>query len=116
MLGSYTVMKQYLEANHKIPPCFFADNDVIALGAIKALKEFNYKIPQDISIIGFDDIRFSTISSPSLSTMRVYKSRMGSAAVKLLHESLVNSECHNVKIYINGEIILRHSTMQPSVP
>ncbi len=116
MLGSYTGMKQYLEANHKIPPCFFADNDVIALGAIKALKEFNYKIPQDISIIGFDDIRFSAISSPSLSTMRVHKSRMGSAAVKLLHESLVNSECHNVKIYINGEIILRHSTMQPSVP
>lgn len=110
MLGSYTGLKQYLEGISTIPPCFFADNDIIALGAIKALKEFNYKIPQDISIIGFDDIRFSAISSPSLSTMHVYKNKMGSAAVKLLHESLVNSDCHNVKIHINGEIVLRHSS------
>lgn len=112
MLSSYIGMKQYLEANLDLPPCFFADNDVIALGAIKALKEFNYKIPQDISIIGFDDIRFSAISSPTLSTMRVYKNKIGAAAVKLLHESIINNECQNIKIYINGELILRHSTIQ----
>ncbi len=112
MLGSYTGMKQYLEENVDIPPCFFADNDVIALGAIKALKEFHYKIPQDISIIGFDDIRFSAISSPTLTTMHVHKNRMGSVAVKLLHESLINNQCQNIKININGEIILRHSTKQ----
>ena len=48
----------------KLPTAFFADNDMIALGAMKAMAEFGIRIPEDISIVGFDDLTFSSISYP----------------------------------------------------
>ena len=82
MNGAYKDMKQYLEKEPEMPTAFFADNDMIALGAMKALQEMGYKIPQDISIIGFDDLPFSEISNPPLTTLRVPKQEMGRLAVK----------------------------------
>lgn len=55
----------------QLPSCAFADNDSIAIGAIKALKEVGYRVPDDISVIGFDDIPYSAITSPPLTTIRV---------------------------------------------
>lgn len=111
MLGAYASMKQYLLRGLSVPSCCFADNDTIAIGAIKALKEFDYKIPEDVCIIGFDDIRFAAINSPSLSTMRVHKKLIGYLAVKMLNDSIENSEHRNSKIQIGGELVIRHSTL-----
>lgn len=44
---------------------------MIALGAMKALQEMGYKIPEDVSVVGFDDLPFSEISNPALTTLRV---------------------------------------------
>ena len=89
----------------------FADNDVIAIGAIKALKEYKYGIPKDVCIIGFDDIRFAAVNSPSLSTMRVPKYLIGYLAVKILNDALQNNALQNCKMQVYGELIIRRSTL-----
>lgn len=111
MLGAYASMKRHLQKGISIPRCCFADNDTIAIGAIKALKEFHYQIPEDVCIIGFDDIRFSAVHSPSLSTMKVPKKLIGYLAMQMLAASIENSECRCSKIQVSGDLIIRHSTL-----
>lgn len=111
MLGAYASMKQYLQTQRNVPKCCFADNDTIAIGAMKALKEFHYKIPEDVCVMGFDDIQFAAVNSPSLTTMQVPKDLIGKLAVRSLNDSIHYSEHRNCKIQVGGSIILRHSTL-----
>lgn len=112
LLGGYQSMKEYLEQSISLPSCAFADSDAIAIGAIKALKEYNYKIPEDISIIGFDDIPFSAINSPSLTTIAVPRKLIGSMALRQLHTSIEDPTFQNIKIFVGGTIIVRESTKE----
>ena len=73
---------------------FFAENDTIALGAMKALKEKGYKIPNDVSLIGFDDIPYSSISSPTLTTIHVQRKIMGKQSVIQLMQLSRGSPVH----------------------
>lgn len=84
--GAYQDMLQYLRKGNRLPTAFFADNDMIALGAMKALQEMGYRVPEDISLVGFDDLPFSAISSPALTTLRVPNKEMGKMAVRRLAE------------------------------
>lgn len=111
LLGAYESMKKYLSFKPNLPSCAFADNDTIAIGAIKALLEFEYKVPEDISIIGFDDIPFSAISSPPLTTMKIEKALMGTLAVRQVCDMIDNSLYYDVKTRVGGKLILRSSTL-----
>ncbi len=71
-----------------IPTAVFVGNDVVAYGAIQAIKDNGLQIPQDISICGFDDDYLSRYLNPPLTTMALPASGMGSAAVKVLLEQL----------------------------
>lgn len=113
MMGAYADMKEYLKAAVKMPPCAFADNDTIALGVMKALVEAGYSIPNDISIIGFDNIVYSEVNSPSLTTMQVNKKSIGEQAVRTLIKAIEDDSLRNCKQYIGGSIILRESTKNP---
>lgn len=84
MNGAYLDMLEYLDRNPKLPTAYFADNDMIALGAMKALQERHYRIPEDISVVGFDDLVYCEISNPPLTTLRVPKQEMGRLAVRKL--------------------------------
>lgn len=84
--GAYQDMLQYLRKGNRLPTAFFADNDMIALGAMKALQEMGYRVPEDISLVGFDDLPFSAISTPALTTLRVPNKEMGKMAVRRLAE------------------------------
>jgi LacI family transcriptional regulator len=112
LLGAYQSMKEYLEHSISLPSCAFADSDAIAIGAIKALKEYNYKIPDDISIIGFDDIPFSAINSPTLTTIAVPKKLIGSMALRQLHTTIEDPTFQNIKIFVGGTIVVRESTKE----
>ena len=74
-----------------LPTALFADSDIIALGAIQALTRCGYRIPEDISVIGFDDMDASRLVNPPLTTIRVMKLEMGIAAVELLHKRIRNN-------------------------
>jgi len=109
MDGSYRDMNDYLDKHTDLPTAFCADNDNIALGACKALKEHHYHIPRDISIIGFDDMPFCEISSPSLTTIRVFKQEMGAFAVRRLVSMIKSGSNIKTKTQICTEFIERES-------
>ncbi len=109
MNGAYKDMIEYLERKPSLPTAYFADNDMIALGAMKALQEKGYAIPEDISIIGFDDLPFCEISSPRLTSMRVPKQEMGRLAVRRIMELIKHNEGVRTKIQVCTDFIERES-------
>lgn len=108
--GAYNDFKLYLEKKeNKLPSAFFALNDIIALGAMKAMIEGGIKVPEDVSIVAFDDIPFSSFSNPGITTVKVHTNIMGKTAVKRLIERIENDVDITIKIEINTELIERHS-------
>ena len=61
MEGAYTDMLELIKNGEELASCYFADNDLIAVGAMKALKESGYRIPQDIGIVGFDNLPLGSV-------------------------------------------------------
>ena len=109
MDGAYRDMKRFLEGKPELPTAYFADNDMIALGAMKAMREYGIRIPEDVSVVGFDDLSFSSISSPSLTTLRVPKQEIGRFAVRRLREMMQEPESPKLKIQVCTQFIERES-------
>lgn len=107
--GAHHDMRILLESGKTVPECFFADNDMIALGAMTCLKEHGYRIPEDVSIIGFDNIPYSGVSSPTLATVNVRREVIGRAAADTLLIMMKNGKNAPVKLSIVGEIKPRKS-------
>lgn len=111
--GAYRDMKEILDKpNFKLPTAYFALNDIIALGAIRAMKEKGISIPEDVSVVGFDDMPFCDISSPRLTTVRVYKQYIGKTAVVRLIQKIEGQDELKLKIEINTDIVIRESVRQ----
>lgn len=98
--GAYADMKELLMQNEMLANCYFADNDLIAAGALRAFKEAGYKVPQDIAIVGFDNMPICTYIEPTLSTIHVPKQYMGQMAVRRLHEIIERGDNAPIKIEI----------------
>ena len=109
MDGAYADMKTYLSRKPSLPTAFFADNDVIALGAMKAMTECGIRIPDDVSIVGFDDLSFSAISSPPLTTLRVPKQEIGRVAVRRLRDMIQDKNDIHLKTQVCTQFIERES-------
>jgi len=109
--GAYEDMIRFLSGNPELPTAFFADNDIIACGAIKALKEVGIKIPYDVSIVGFDDMPFCTIIEPPLSTISVDKKLLGTFAVEALINLITNEKHYTSKTLLGVDLISRDSVL-----
>lgn len=107
--GAYKDMKEIITSKKKLPTALFAFNDIIAMGAMKAMNEEGIKIPEDVSIIGFDDISFSSLVNPALTTIRVHTSEMGRLSVRRLIEKIKYGSDFKLKIEIDTELIQRDS-------
>ena len=90
-----------------------AFNDISALGAMTALREAGHKVPEDVSVMGFDDIEFASIAYPALTTIRQPLQEMGATAAELLIRKLANDESVQ-NIRLRPELIVRSSTCPPS--
>lgn len=108
--GAFLDMIEILEQKETLAKCYFADNDTIAIGAMRALKTKGYRIPEDIAIIGFDNIDFSSIVEPSLSTIHVPKREMGKIALDRLMELITHPKSLPTKIEVSTHLIKRRST------
>ena len=92
------------------PTAFFADNDIIAVSCIRAFREWGVRIPEDISVIGFDDVPLSCVTSPRLSTVRVEKETLGRLAITLLRDRMDNPAASApVKLSVGTSLCLRES-------
>jgi LacI family transcriptional regulator len=88
----------------------FCYNDLIAMGAVKGCQELGKQVPDDCAIIGFDNILFSKLIDPPLTTIHVDKYMIGKQAAKLLLDMLEQPQKAFSPIYIDSELIIREST------
>jgi len=108
--GATNDMGKYLEKTSKLPSAFFCMNDIIAYGCIKALRNRGIRVPDDVSIIGFDDLPPSNLSEPPLTTIRVSTQRIGLRALEKLSERIANhTQEAPENILISGRLIVRDS-------
>jgi DNA-binding LacI/PurR family transcriptional regulator len=91
------------------PSAVFAASDMLALGAMAAVREKGLRIPEDISVAGFDDIDFAAYSDPPLTTVRVPAREMGEKAVSALLD-MIEGSCKNPqRVMLPTEIVIRQS-------
>lgn len=93
----------------------FAYNDISAIGAVRAFQESGLQVPQDISVVGFDDIQGAAFHYPSLTTVRQPLSRMGNIAAQALIERIEQGESGAREIAVEPELVVRESTGRVSV-
>lgn len=101
-------MKEHLDRGVKLPTAFIADNDIIALGAMKAMTENGIRIPEDVSIIGFDDLPYAEVASTPLTTLYVPKQEMGRIVVRRLRE-IMKGATATAKIQVSTTFVERES-------
>lgn len=89
---AYYDMCAWLDGGGRPLSAFFADNDIIAAACIRALKSRGYRIPEDVSVVGFDDMPVCTMIDPTLTTIRVMKELMGMTAMNILHQRILDGE------------------------
>ena len=107
--GAYADMKALLAAGEKPADCYFADNDNIAIGAMRALQEAGYRVPEDVALVGFDDLPLCEYTSPPLTTVRVPSSFMGKTAAERLVQMMEQRDSLPVKIEIGTALKKRGS-------
>lgn len=104
----YNLMKEAIQKPNR-PTAFFIASDPMTIGAYKALSEAKLRIPEDISIIGFDDIQTAKFLVPSLTTVKVYTEFMGETGVELLLDVMRTNRSIHKKVVIPTELIKRDS-------
>lgn len=109
-------MRETLNSHPQLPTAFVAANDSLTLGVMQALQQSGYRIPDDISLIGFDDAYLTSISAPPLTTISVPKRALGRTAVRQMKHLLDCPDDPAVyKINLYTSLIERQSTGAPSV-
>ncbi|NLY75663.1 MAG: LacI family transcriptional regulator [Firmicutes bacterium] len=106
--SGYATMKDILR-HHPQCTAVFAANDAMAYGALQAITEAKLTVPDDIAIIGFDDLEFSSLTNPPLTTVRQPRYQMGQKAMELLTDILRGEKKNGIKITLNPELIIRRS-------
>ena len=92
--GGFSAMRRLLELDER-PTAVFCANDLMAIGAVDAIRRAGLRIPEDIAVIGVDDIDAASLVSPSLTTVRIPAEEIGKAAGELLLHRLTNKISHD---------------------
>ncbi len=107
--GAYADMKRLLNAGERPVDCYFADNDLIAIGAILALKEAGYRVPEDVAVVGFDDMPACEYMDPQLTTIMVPKLFMGETAAMRVIQLIEGANTQPLKIEVSTKLVRRRS-------
>ena len=105
---AYQALRDYLSKGIRDFDAIFAGNDDAAAGVMAALGEANIRIPEDVSVVGFDDFRMAPFLQPALTTVRAPTERAGQVAAEQLSR-LFNKESVNQRILLPTEIVIRRS-------
>jgi LacI family transcriptional regulator len=100
---------------HDPPTAVFASKDVLAIGAYDAIIESGLSIPEDISVVGHDDIEASRLVRPQLTTLTTNRHRLGEAAVDMLFQQIDGDENAETERVFTAELVVRRSTAPPRV-
>lgn len=106
--GGMKVTEKILSSNKYLDSIFYS-NDIMALGGLKVLLRKGFRVPEDISVVGFDNINISNFTEPELTTVAQPIYDMGKKACELLID-IINGKPVNRKTYFNTELIIRGTT------
>lgn len=106
---AYIDMKQILEEKRKLPTVLIAGNDMLAIGALRALKEAGIKVPEDISMIGFDDMPVSRMMDPPLTSIRIYNDLIGECAINRLIQKIETGGTGHFTTRVGCDLMIRDS-------
>lgn len=112
--GSFTIESGHAQATRLLespepPTAICAGNDLLAMAAIAAARERSLRVPDDLSVVGYDDIAYARLVSPGLTTVRQPATSMGAEAAKLLLERFVQERTEDRTIIIRPELVVRES-------
>lgn len=89
-------------------------NDMSAIGAIRTFKDHGVRVPEDVSVVGFDDVQFAAYQQPRLTTIRQPLNEMGVTAARILLKRIRNEEKFTDRVSIFPELVIRESTSEPN--
>ncbi len=108
--GGYNALERLLKLGEDAPTAYYAANDLMAAGILRALKDNKIGVPEEVSVIGTNDAPISAHTHPALSTVAVPYSEMASKAVEMLIEQIENGEMSERNIILECTLKLRSST------
>src|SRR6201997_971620 len=109
----YPVVQQLLQQKRPFT-ALVSFNDIAAIGAIRAFRDHNIRVPEDVSIVGFDDIQGAAYHNPSLTTIRQPLHNMGTTAARILLQRLRGLKDYPEQVAVVPELIIRESTLPPN--
>ncbi len=117
ILSSQEALKQQLSeclaSGTALPSAFFCECDYIAISAVKTLGELGYRVPEDVSIVGFDNISEARIVTPELTTVHVEKERLAHLSVDLVIQAIDAAVRTTTKTTIDTQFVVRGSSSAP---
>lgn len=96
----------------RMPTAFVCNCDQVAYLLVQRLKDMGYRVPEDVSVVGFDDYIYSTLSEPRLTTYRVNMEEMAKAAVSVVSKKLKNPNYRKGRTVVDGDIVIRDSVLR----
>ena len=107
--GGIAAVRTLLAQPH-FPTAIFCSNDMTAIGAVVALEEAGLRVPEDVSVVGTDDIEFARLARPSLTTIRIPREQLGKLAFEVLDKMLRSSRRIGREHVLDTELVVRQST------
>jgi DNA-binding LacI/PurR family transcriptional regulator len=112
--GGMSAMEKLLAQTKELPTAIFAFNDAMATGAMKILHAYNIRVPEDVSIVGFDDTDEAIHVIPPLTTIHVAKEEMGRVAAQLLIRRIQRKKAVPQRVVLTTHLVIRESTRKIS--
>ena len=109
-----TAMRRLL-ALRQPPDAVFAANDMMAMGAMSVIRDAKLAVPDDVALVGFDNVPMTALMTPALTTMAMPMTELGDAAARLLEEQLARAGRHDpVHHTFSAELVVRESSLRPA--
>lgn len=110
MTSGYQAGKKLFSLDQK-PTAVFAFNDLMAIGVLSAAHEFGLDVPQDVSVIGYDDIELSSYSTPALTTVNQNREKVAKSVFDTLFKMMTNASVGSSRKKITPRLVVRETTM-----
>ena len=105
----YEITRRWIESGESLPDALFCANDLMAAGALQALREGGVRVPEDVALLGFDDLPLASQLKPPLTTVAQPIREMSEAAVRLLGRLIQGEELDVQRVVLEAPLIIRGS-------
>ena len=110
--GGEVAMLHILSKVKTLPTAFFATNDAMAMGALQVFRKYGIEIPEQISLIGFDDIEAASHMNPPLTSVSVEKEEMGRVGIQLLMNRMQKPKSPFQRVVLPTRLVIRKSVQK----